>query len=109
MEDEQGKVGDEVESRIAAAEALASAAVTRYRELVASGQGLVAEMVRGQTIEEIDASVEGARKAYEEITRRVTEQIERKVPAGNPARSGSVAGVEYLKPEAKIALGLRGK
>ncbi len=109
MEDEQAAGGDEVESRVAAAEALASMAVTRYRELVASGPGRVAEMVRGGTLEEIDASVEGARRAYEEISRRVAEQIERNVPAGNPARSGSAAGAEYLKPEAKIALGLRGK
>src|SRR5687768_7502938 len=109
MEDEQAVGGDEVESRVATAEALASAAVARYRELVASGPGLVADLVRGDSIEEIDASVEGARRAYDDISRRVTEQFERQVPTGNPARSGSTAGAEWLKPEAKIALGLRGK
>ena len=109
MEDEQAAGGEKVESRVAAAQALASAAVTRYRELVAAGSGLVAELVRGDTLEEIDASVDGARRAYEEISRRVAEQIERQVPTGNPARSGSTAGAELLKPEAKIVLGLRGK
>jgi len=109
VEEGQATGGEDVESRLAAAEAAASAAVTRYRELVASGPGLVAEMVRGDTIEEIEASVEGARKAYDNISRRVAEQIERQLPAGNPARSGSTAGAEWLKPEAKIALGLRGK
>jgi hypothetical protein len=86
MEEDQPTGGEEVESRLAAA-----------------------EMVRGGTIDEIDASVEGARRAYDDISRRVTEQIERQLPAGNPARSGSTAGAEWLKPEAKIALGLRGK
>ena len=109
MEDGQPTEGDEHESRLAAAEATASAAVARYRELVASGPDLVAEMVRGDTIEEIDASVEGARRAYDDISRRVAEQFERHLPTGNPARSGSAAGVEWLKPEAKIAMGLRGK
>ena len=98
-----------VDSRVAAAEAAASAVMTRYRDLVASGPNLVAELVRGDTVEEIDASVEAARRAYEEVSRRVTEQVERQLPAGNPARSASTPGAEWLKPEAKIALGLRGK
>ncbi|HUP27057.1 MAG TPA: hypothetical protein VM409_01375 [Chloroflexia bacterium] len=97
------------EGRVAAAQALAASAVARYRDLVASGPGIVPEMVGGETLEEIDASVEGARRAYEEISRRVTEQLEQRIPAGNPARSSTAAGAEWLKPEAKIALGLRGK
>lgn len=83
------------------------AAVTRYRELVASQPGLVPGMVRGETIEEIDASVTEARRAYEEVSRRVAERYEREVPPGNPARSSADIGVETLKPEAKIALGLQ--
>ncbi|MDQ3703625.1 MAG: hypothetical protein M3437_00100 [Chloroflexota bacterium] len=84
-------------------------AVRRYRELVASIPGLVPEMVRGQTIEEIDASAELARRSYGEITRRIAEQYERDIPTGNPARSSSTAAYDNLKPEAKIALGLKRK
>ncbi len=84
-------------------------AVRRYRELVASMPGLVPEMVRGQTIEEIDASAELARRSYGEITRRIAEQYERDIPTGNPARSSSTAAYDNLKPEAKIALGLKRK
>ena len=83
------------------------AAVTRYRELVASQPGLVPGMVRGETLEEIDASVTEARRAYEEVSRHVAGRFEREVPPGNPARSSTDIGVETLKPEAKIALGLQ--
>ena len=84
-------------------------AVRRYRELVASMPGLVPEMVRGESIEEIDASAEVARRTYGEITRRIAEQYERDIPAGNPARSSGAAAYDNLKPEAKIALGLKRK
>lgn len=84
-------------------------AVRRYRELVASMPGLVPEMVRGDTIEEIDASAELARRSYGEITRRIAEQYERDIPTGNPSRSSSTAAYDNLKPEAKIALGLKTK
>ena len=84
-------------------------AVRRYRELVASMPGLVPEMVRGETIEEIDASAEVARRSYGEITRRIAEQYERDIPTGNPARSSNTAAYDNLKPEAKIALGLKRK
>ena len=94
------------DDRVAAA-ALVERAVSRYRELVASGPGLVPEMVRGNTIEEIDASAEAARRAYSEIGRHIAEVHEREVPTGNPARSAATVGAEGLRPEAKIALGLR--
>jgi hypothetical protein len=90
-----------------AAEAVAASAVARYRELVASQPGLVPEMVRGNTPEEIDASAEAARRAYGEISRRVAEEYERQMPVGNPARSAAAAGSAHLSPEAQIALGLR--
>ena len=96
-----------VEARVVEAEARAAQAVARYRETVAAGSNLIAEMVQGSTLEEIDASAEAARQAYAELSRRIALQQEREVPAGNPARSGSIAGTETLKPEAKIALGLR--
>jgi hypothetical protein len=102
-----GQDDSQLEERLSAAELAAASAVERYRALVAAGPDLVPEMVQGSTIEAIDASVETARKAYTDIRRKVAEQYEREVPPGNPSRSSAAAGAEYLKPEAKIALGLR--
>ncbi len=84
-------------------------AVARYRELVASAPGLVPEMVQGATVEDVDASAQAARQAYEQISRRIVESFEAQVPAGNPPRSASGGAAAALKPEDKIALGLRGK
>ena len=66
--------GEPSNERVAAAEAQAAATVARYREMVAAQPGLVAGMVRGDTVEEIDASAADARRAYTEVSRRVTEQ-----------------------------------
>lgn len=82
-------------------------AVGRYRELLASMQGLVPEMVQGDTIEEVEASAEIARQTYATISRRIAEQQEAHVPVGNPARSSADLAAANLTPEAKIALGLR--
>jgi hypothetical protein len=95
------------EERAMAAEAVAQQAVARYREMVAASPGLVADLVHGDSIDAIDASAEAARRAYSEISRQVAQSYERSVPAGNPARSDSTLGADTLKPEAKIALGLR--
>jgi len=95
------------EERAAAAEALAAGTVARYRELVAASPGLVPGMVQGATVEEIDASAEAARRTYADISRSVAARFEAEVPPGNPARSGSVPGIDTLPPEAKIALGLQ--
>lgn len=97
---------NEQDDRVAAAEALAAQAVSRYRDLVASTPGLVPDLVRGNTIEEVDASAEAARQAYDQISRQVGQSHERNVPPANPARSSLAPGAETLKPEAKIALGL---
>src|SRR5215203_1093578 len=76
-------------------------AVGRYRELIAATPGLVAEMVRGDTIEEIDTSVESARRAYEAVSRHIAEQHEMRVSSGNPARSSADVAAAALRPEAK--------
>ena len=89
------------------AEQMLAVAVERYREAVSSMQGVVPELVRGDTIEEIDASAAASRQAYAAISRRIAEAHESLVPAGNPARSSADMAAAALKPEAKIALGLR--
>lgn len=83
-------------------------AVARYREMVTAMPGIVPEMVGGSTIEEVDASAEVARQAYQAISHRIAAEYEAQVPPGNPPRSGNDPGAG-LRPEAKIALGLRGK
>src|SRR4051794_10869974 len=72
-------------------------AVDRYRELVASGPGLISEMVQGSTIEEIDSSASAAREAYAQISRRIAMEHEAQVPSGNPSRSYEAAA-RNLKP-----------
>lgn len=98
-----------LQQRAEAAEEQAARALARYREMVASGPGLIAEMVTGSSIEEIDASAEAARAAYVGIARRIASEHEQHIPAGNPARSTATPGTDALKPEAKIALGLRAR
>ena len=102
--DNEGQVSGE---DTAPDETHAQTAIARYRALVAAQPGLVPEMVGGSTPDEIDASAEAARQAYTEVSRRVAEQYERQVPTGNPPRSANTAAADHLKPEAKIALGLR--
>lgn len=85
-----------------------SYAVARYRDMVAATPGLVPEMVGGSTIEEVDAAAQAARQAYEAVSRQLAAEYEAHVPAGNPARSSSETA-ESLRPEAKIALGLKGR
>ena len=84
-------------------------AVVAYRGLVAAMPGLVPEMVQGSTIAEVDASAEVARQAYTAISQRIREAHETYVPTGNPSRSSTDLAATTLKPEEKIALGLRGK
>jgi hypothetical protein len=104
-----GQPVEQVDDALAAAEERAASAVARYRDLVASGPDVIAAMVQGSTVEEIDQSAEAARQAYRHISRQVVEQYERQVPTGNPARSSVSLGAETLSPEAKIALGLTRK
>src|SRR5437667_1953919 len=52
------------DGRLVEAEAKLDTAIRRYRELVASGPDLIPELVQGNTVEDIDASVQAARQAY---------------------------------------------
>lgn len=88
--------------------ALAVAAVARYREAaLAAEPELPPELVAGQTVEEVDASLAGARRTVAAIRQRLAEAAEpstRGFPAGAPARlSGSLEGLSAAE---KIARGL---
>src|SRR6476659_9484224 len=106
MEDGADVGGEGFVGQEGAAEMLVRA-VGRYREVMAALPGLVPEMVQGGTIEEIDAAVLRAREAYEAVSRKVGETQEAHIPVGNPARSAADLAAANLRPEAKIALGLR--
>jgi arginine deiminase len=64
-------------------------AVAAYQEMVAQANpGLVAEMVKGDTIEEIDESVKAAQALVEKVKQEVAVENARvRVPAGAPQRT----------------------
>lgn len=87
---------------------LACAAVARYREaMLAAEPDLPPEMVRGESIEEVDASIVAARTMVARVRERVEARrpSERGFPAGAPARESSPRG--HLTARQKIAAGLQ--
>jgi hypothetical protein len=90
------------DSEIAALKDTLAGAVARYRAaVVAAAPGVPEELLRGETVEEIDASLEVARG----IVSRVREQIERdsaaqSAPAGAPPRTPP--DMSALSPAEKI-------
>ena len=77
-------------------------AVAKYREyLLAQHPEIPPELVKGNTIEEINSSFLEAQKVVE----RVHQHLEESIPAGAPARSG--IDISALSPREKIEYGLR--
>ena len=86
------------------------AAVARYREaMLAAEPALPPELVAGDSLDELDASAEAARRAVARIRERLAAEAEdaaaRGFPAGAPPRADGPAA-EGLTPSEKIALGL---
>jgi vacuolar-type H+-ATPase subunit I/STV1 len=86
-------------------ESLASA-VTKYRTAVlAAATGVPEELIKGETIEEIDNSLETARGMVAQIRQQLeTDAAANSIPAGAPTRTGP--NVEGLTGEAKIKIAL---
>ena len=87
---------------------LACTAVARYREAVLAAEpDLPPEMVRGQSIEDVDASIVAARTMVARVRERVESRrpSERGFPAGASARESSAQG--HLTARQKIAAGLQ--
>ena len=100
---------DEARGGFEAERAARHAAVARYREAVLAAEpALPSDLVGGESLEEVDASVEAARRAVAQIRERLALESEaeaaRGFPAGAPGRLG--AGTEGLSPGEKIAFGL---
>ena len=80
---------------------------THRRALLSENAGkVVPELVAGTTVEELERSVDVARRAFE-ATRAaaLAEVASTRVPTGNPVRQGP--NVEAMSPLEKIAHGLK--
>lgn len=77
-------------------------AVGRYRSaLIAGAPDLPEELLKGSSIEELDRSLESAKKIVEKVAARIeTRAPESRVPSGAPARRP--ADVSALSPREKI-------
>ncbi len=84
-------------------------AVAAYKEL--SGQanpGLVAEMIKGETIGEINTSVKNAKALVERVRQEVGAETARvRVPAGAPQRS--MPDISALSAREKIKFAVEGR
>lgn len=85
----------------------ASLAVRKYRDsLLALHADLPHELVQGESLAAVDASVAAARQVVSTIRQRLQEQsAAARVPAGAPIRGGP--DLSDLSPQQKILLGLR--
>jgi len=77
-------------------------AVSRYREsLLAQHPEIPADLLKGSTIAELDASLENAQAVVDNVKQHLAE----KVPAGAPARQG--INISSMSPGEKISYGLK--
>ena len=86
-----------------------SKAVAKYLDVVRTANSTIPQdIIAGQTIEEIDASVEKAQAIANAVKANLEAQAkEAKVPAGAPTR-GEIS-LEGLSPREKIAAGIQQK
>lgn len=84
-----------------------SGAVVKYRAAVlASAPEIPAELVKGESIDEIDASLEQARGIVSKVRQQLEAEAEvNKVPTGAPERTAQ--DLSALSPAEKIAYALR--
>jgi len=97
---------EELGAEVAALKQQLSSAAQRYRALILAGAPEVPEeLVRGETVEEVDASFAAAQQMVAKVRRQLeaTAQAER-VPAGAPPRTPPDFGA--LSPQEKIAYAL---
>ena len=82
-------------------------AVSRYRSaLIAGAPDLPEELVQGSTIEELDRSVESARKIVEKVASSIEARApDTRVPPGAPARRP--VDVSGLSPREKILYAIK--
>jgi len=88
-------------------ESQVKAAATRYREAVLqAAPDLPADLVAGETVEDVDRSLEAARQTVSSIRGHLESQAEAgRVPVGAPPRSAP--DLSALSPADKIRFGLQ--
>ena len=93
--------------RVELEEARARGLESHRRALLAENAGrIVPELVRGSTVEELEQSLEVARRAFDAArAAALAEIVTGQIPAGNPLRQAP--NVEAMSPMEKIAYGLR--
>jgi len=97
-EDEVEKVGAQ----------LAQAVAVYRTSLLAAEPEIPEEMVQGTTVDEIEASLAGARQMVEQVRTQLESQAyQERIPFGAPARSAP--DISGLSPQEKILLGLSRK
>lgn len=105
----------ELEARVLAAETAASAATVRYREArLAAQPEIPEELVGGASVEEIDASIDRARRIVDAIRSRIAPNV---VPApvvpiasiGRSEGAGSPGAWASLPASERIRAGLAGR
>ncbi len=81
--------------------------VTGYRELVVQANpGVPEEMITGDSIEEVNASLEGARTLVERVRREIEAETARtRVPAGAPPRTPPDLSALTAREKIQYALG----
>lgn len=91
---------------VALREQVASAAAKYRVSLLAATPEIPEELVQGETVEEVEASLASARKMVEKVKKQLESQVaSERVPAGAPVRSGP--DLTALSPKEKIAYALQ--
>ena len=106
----EAKTGSEAAAaELASTKEVKDRAMARYLDLAKSINPAIPEgIIVGETIEEIDASVEKGKAIVESVKKTMeAESSQAKVPAGAPTR-GEIS-VEGLTPREKIAAGIQQK
>ncbi len=97
----------EAQGEVTALKQQLSSTAAKYRALIlATAPEVPEEMVRGETLEEVETSFAAAREMVEKVKRQLEAQAEaERVPTGAPARTPPDLGA--LPPQEKIAYALR--
>jgi chromosome segregation ATPase len=99
---------DEARQKIEELDESLTRAVAAYREMVVEvNPGIVADLVSGNTIEEVDESLRNARVLMDRVRQEMEAEIARtRVPAGAPPRGP--LDLSGLSPREKIQYGIGG-
>ena len=97
---------EELEVKVAAYRDKLTDAAHRYRELLlATSPEVPAELVKGETLEEIEVSFQSAREVVDRVRRQLESQVNNeRVPAGAPPRTSP--DLSGLSPAEKITYAL---